>query len=229
MPLIGQSDIEPLEKRLTRTLEGPVNVDVFIEPAPVIIVPDREPCFMCDETRQLMEEVAALSDHITLDVHDVTAEADLAREMSVEHVPTVVLRGATHGGVRYVGIPSGYEFATLLEDLAVASHGRTNLRDETREALRTLDAPVHIRVFVTPTCPYCPRVAKIAHDMAAESAHVTADVIEISEFPDLAERYGVQGVPKVVINDRVEFVGAQPEAAFLEALLSAVPEMASKA
>jgi glutaredoxin len=76
-------------------------------------------------------------------------------------------------------------------------------------------------VFVTPTCPYCPKVASLAHQAAVESAQVTADVVEVSEFPDLGAQYHVRGVPKVVINDTVELVGAQTEAAFVEAMLKA--------
>ena len=90
-----------------------------------------------------------------------------------------------------------------------------------REKLATLTRPVYVQVFVTPTCPYCPGVASLAHQAAIESAHVTADVIEISEFPELAAEYHVRGVPKIVINDAIELVGAQPEAAFVDAMLSA--------
>jgi glutaredoxin-like protein len=139
----------------------------------------------------------------------------------VSRVPTLVLRGAARGVVRYVGIPAGLEFATLLDDLAAVSRGTTTLGDDSRTKLATLAGPVHVQVFVTPTCPYCPKVASLAHQTAVESAHVTADVVEISEFPDLATQYHVHGVPKVVMNDTVELVGAQPEAAFVEALLEA--------
>lgn len=65
-------------------------------------------------------------------------------------------------------------------------------------------------------------MARLAHQMAIESERVRADVIEANEFPDLVRRYGVRGVPKVVINDRVEFVGALPEQYFVEHLKSAV-------
>jgi len=64
----------------------------------------------------------------------------------------------------------------------------------------------------------------LAHQLAVESSHVTGDVIEAQEFPDLARRYAVRGVPKIVINDRVEFVGAQPESQFLDYLRSAVEQ-----
>jgi len=81
--------------------------------------------------------------------------------------------------------------------------------------------PVHVQVFVTPTCPYCPKVARLAHQIAVESANVRADVVEVSEFPDLARRYRVHGVPKAVINDTIDVVGAQPESVFIEAMLRA--------
>ena len=64
--------------------------------------------------------------------------------------------------------------------------------------------------------------------MAVESEHVTADVIEAMEFPDLARRYAVRGVPKIVINDRAEFVGALPEAEYLAQIRAAVETNGSK-
>ena len=166
-------------------------------------------------------DVASLSDQITLTVHDVRTESDLARDTGVSRVPTLVLRGAARGVVRYLGIPAGLEFGTLLEDLAAVSRGTTTLNQESRTKLASLTKPVHVQVFVTPTCPYCPEVASLAHQAAVESAHVTADVIEISEFPDLAAQYHVRGVPKIVMNDTVELVGAQPEAVFVDAMLRA--------
>ena len=89
------------------------------------------------------------------------------------------------------------------------------------EALHGLAKDVHIRVFVTPGCPFCPAAARLAHKMAVESERVTADVVEASEFPDLVRLYDVHGVPKVVVNESVEFVGAQPEARFLDLVLRA--------
>ncbi len=59
----------------------------------------------------------------------------------------------------------------------------------------------------------------MAHEMAVESEHVTADVVEIQEFPDLAKRYNVTGVPKIVLNDQMELLGSQPESTLLAAVL----------
>jgi predicted DsbA family dithiol-disulfide isomerase len=77
-------------------------------------------------------------------------------------------------------------------------------------------------VFVTPTCPWCPTLAGLAHRMAMEFDNVRADIIEANEFPDLSGRYAVSGVPKTIINDKVEFVGAMPEAQFVAAIQQAV-------
>lgn len=221
MRFVREKEAEALRAHLDKYLAGPVTLDLFIEPKSAIVVPGRPDCELCEETRALLEDVASLSDQIRLTVHDVRTESDLARERGVSRVPTLVLRGAARGVVRYVGIPTGLEFGTLLEDLAAVSRGATTLGAESRAKLATLSKPVHVQVFVTPTCPYCPGVASLAHQAAVESANVTADVIEISEFPDLAARYHVRGVPKIVMNDTMELVGAQPEAAFVDAMLEA--------
>jgi glutaredoxin-like protein len=221
MRFISEGEAEALRAHFDKKLQGPVTIDLFIQPKSAIVLPGRPECELCEETRALLEDVASLSDQITLTVHDVRTETDLARETGVSHVPTLVLRGAARGVVRYLGIPAGLEFGTLLEDLAAVSGGTTTLGNESRTKLGTLAKPVHVQVFVTPTCPYCPKVASLAHQAAVETAKITADVIEISEFPDLAARYDVLGVPKVVMNDAVELVGAQPEAAFMDAVLKA--------
>jgi glutaredoxin-like protein len=221
MRFIPETEAAALRAHLDKELEGPVSLDLFIEPKSAMVVPGRPDCELCEETRDLLEDVASLSDQITLTVHDVHTESDLARDTGVSRVPTLVLRGAARGVIRYLGIPAGLEFGTLLEDFAAVSRGTTMLTQESRTKLASLTKPVHVQVFVTPTCPYCPKVASLAHQAAVESGHVTADVVEISEFPDLAAQYHVRGVPKIVINDTVELVGAQPEAAFVDAMLSA--------
>jgi glutaredoxin-like protein len=221
MRFISGTEAGALRAHLDKALEGPVTLDLFIESKSAIVVPGQPECELCEQTRELLEDVASLSDRITLSVHDVRTEADLARETGVRRVPTLVLRGAARGVVRYLGIPAGLEFGTLLEDLGAVSRGTTTLNQESRAKLASLTKPVHVQVFVTPTCPYCPQVASLAHQAAVESGHVTADVVEISEFPDLAAQYQVRGVPKIVMNDTVELVGAQPEAAFVDAMLRA--------
>lgn len=215
MSLIPEREAGQLREHLEQRLANPVVVDLFVRAG------GADACETCPETKQLLEELAALSERITLRVHDVDAEPGLAREQGVTDVPALLLAGDRHARVRFLGIPSGYEFATLLEGLAALSRGDAGLTPGSLEALGALAHDVQVRVFVTPTCPYCPGVAHLAHRMAMASPHVTAEVVEVSEFPELAERYRVQGVPKLVLNERIELLGAQPESALLAAVLRA--------
>jgi len=139
-----------------------------------------------------------------------------------EAARSVELSAVTGANVRFLGLPAGYEFTTLLADVVDVSKGATDLAPETLDVVRAIDQPVHIQVFVTPACPYCPRAARLAHQMAMENRLIVADVIEADEFPELSQRYAVRSVPKTIINNRVEFVGALPEAKVLEALSRAI-------
>jgi predicted DsbA family dithiol-disulfide isomerase len=87
-----------------------------------------------------------------------------------------------------------------------------------------LKAPIHIQVYVTPTCPYCPRAVVLAHKLALLSENVRADMIEAIEFPHLANKHAVMGVPKSVINETYYVEGAVPEKSFVDKLLKALGE-----
>jgi glutaredoxin-like protein len=223
MTFIPEKEAGELKAHLESHLTGPVTMDLFVRPLTGLWIPGRRQCETCEDAVKLLGEVASLSDKITLRIHDVSVEPEAAAAAGLDEdeVPAVVLEGAADGRARFLGIPTGLEFGTLLRRLMDVARGDTSLAPATKEALGALAKDVHIRVFVTPSCPFCPRAAVIAHQMAVESARVTADVVEATEFPELAERYHVHGVPKVVVNETVEFVGAQPEARFLDHVLRA--------
>jgi glutaredoxin-like protein len=101
------------------------------------------------------------------------------------------------------------------------SKRKTDLSDTTKEKLREIKTPIHIQVFVTLTCPHCPFAATTAHKFAMENDLIKADVINAGEFPQLAMKYAVMGIPKTVINEKIEFVGAVPEEVFLQYVLLA--------
>jgi glutaredoxin-like protein len=104
----------------------------------------------------------------------------------------------------------------------MVSGGESGLSQETKETVAGINTPVHIQVFVTPTCPYCPGAVRLAHQLALESDLITADMVEAIEFPHLANKYDVMGVPRTVINEDVHIEGAAPEPMLLEQLLHAV-------
>lgn len=217
--IISDGDRKLVEEKLAQEMEGDVRL-VFFTRKSKVLVPGQE-CLYCEATEQLLTEIADLSGKIRLETHDPQKEPEIAAAYGIDKVPAVALVGARDYGIRFYGIPSGYEFGSLLEAIIDVSRGRTKLKQETREALATLEKDVEIQVFVTPTCPYCPRAARVAQQMAIESDRVRGIVIEANEFPDLSQKYGVYGVPKVVINEETEFEGAMPEGAFLNYVLEA--------
>ncbi len=113
-------------------------------------------CQYCTETRDLAEEIAALSDRITLEVRDFVADEALAKRHGVDKIPAIVLfgNGAAEPcdyGIRFYGIPAGYEFNTLIEDLRMVASGDPKLGADATRFLATLKRPVHMQVYVTPT------------------------------------------------------------------------------
>jgi glutaredoxin-like protein len=150
MSLISDEDRTYLVDYFAREVKSQVKVVYFTQHASKLAVPSQE-CLYCKETRELLEEVSALSDQIQLETHDFVAEGELAAQYGVDKIPAAVLTGAAKGKVRFFGIPSGYEFASLIEGIADVSKGTTDLSAATKAQLAKLEKDVHIQVFVTPT------------------------------------------------------------------------------
>ncbi len=216
MPLLKESDRKTLKEEFEKTLKGDVKLVVFTSGASA--------CRYCRETVMICEEIAELSDKITVEKYDISTDAEAAREWGVENAPTILVMagdGTYRGRIRFTGIPSGYEFISLVEDIKMVSSRDPGLKPSTVEALKEIEVPIHIRVFVTPTCPYCPRAVTMAHKFAMASERITGEMVEAIEFPEMANRWNVMSVPHVVINEDVQFVGALPEEEYLKEVLKA--------
>jgi glutaredoxin-like protein len=179
-------------------------------------------CDYCAETRQLVEEVAGLSDQLTVEVYNFITDKEMAEELGVDKIPAIAVIGAEDYGVRFYGIPSGYEFISLLHAIRMVAAGKPELSEEGMQTLTEITEPVHMQVFVTPTCPHCPTSVVLAHQMAIASPVMRADMVEATEFPHLAIKYRVMGVPRTVINETVHIEGAVPEPMVLEKLQEAL-------
>jgi glutaredoxin-like protein len=191
----------------------------LVDPVKIIIFTQEIECRYCSDTKKLAQEIGALNDKINVEVYDFVADAAKAKEYGIDKIPALAIIGKKDYGVRIYGIPFGYELQTLIEAVVNVSKGKTDISDKTRQILMDVKSPVHIQVFVTLTCPHCPAAAAVAHKLAIESEMVRADAIESSEFPVLAMKYNVIGVPKIIINETVEFVGAFNEDLFAEHVL----------
>lgn len=200
------------------------------EPVEVIFFgsAEKKECEYCGETEQLLKEVTELSDLLELKTLDIRADGEVAARYKIDSAPGFVLLGREDGrqldfGIRYKGIPAGHEFTSLINDLMLVSQRDSNLSETTREFLHGLKEPVSLQVFVTPTCPYCPRSVILAHQMALESPMVEAEMIESLEFPALADEYHVSGVPHTTINGTAgSIVGAVPEDLLVEEIKKAL-------
>lgn len=212
MSVLSESHMKQLKADLSEKLLNPVKVVVFTQELE---------CDYCREAREIAQDLSSLSDKIKVEVFDLLKDKQKASELGVDKVPATVIVGAKGEKATFYGIPAGYEFSTLIKDIVQISRGQTELSQETRKALSSVKRPVHIQVFATPTCPYCPGAVSLAHQFAMENPNIKADMIEISEFPQLAIKYNVMGVPKTVINETVELVGLQPEEELLRRVSTA--------
>ena len=209
MSLLKEEDKKYLKREFEKILRDRVKILLFSS--------EDEHCKYCKDAKQLLQEVADLSDKIELEIHDVNGKR--ASEIGIELAPTVIITdsgGEIGPRVRFTGIPSGYEFTTLVKDIMYVSTKQLEITDATIQKLQNVKNRLKIEVFVTPTCPYCPKAVLIAHQFAMVSEKIESEMIESLEFPSLADRWGVMGVPHTVIKnlDRgnvVQFVGTYPE------------------
>jgi len=151
MGMIPERDQQTIRQHLNDNMTGDVEIVMFTERPFLIIVPGRESCETCEDTRKLLEEVSALSDKVKLSVHELASAREQADALGIDRVPAFVLKGAAKGSVRFFGIPSGYEFSALIGDLVDTSKGETDLSDDTRSFLDSLTENINIKVFTTPS------------------------------------------------------------------------------
>ncbi|NLP05227.1 glutaredoxin [Candidatus Fermentibacteria bacterium] len=216
MALLSAADAEQVRK-LFSTMTSDVHLRLYTQ---------RLNCDTCLEAERILSELSEQSDRLKVEVLNALTDAGRREADGVENVPALIVGDGSHGRIRFYGTPSGYEFSTLLTVITDAGTPGDRLEKPALDFLSSLAEDLLIRVFVTPTCPYCPRAAVTAARMAAASPRVRAEIIEANEFPDLSRRFRVQGVPRTVVNDLIYLEGALPEAAFARGLGLALPLLA---
>jgi alkyl hydroperoxide reductase subunit AhpF len=153
VPFLSAADAAKVQTFFSDHLQDPVTIELFTEKKSMLYIPGRRECEYCAETEELLSEVAGLSDKVTLVVNDMKASPDtaVAEGIAEDMLPAFLLKGAGRGKLRFFGIPAGYEFSSLVQDVVDASTGVTQLTQGTKDELARLENDVHIRVFVTPT------------------------------------------------------------------------------
>ena len=155
MALLSAKDAETIKRRFESDLVNPVEILLFTQKPSKLVVPGRQECLYCKETQELLEELVSLNSLLTLKVFDETDEiSHRLYRVGMNEWPVIILHapGDTEKlGVRFYGIPSGYEFGTLLEGLVDISKSTSRLSTASKDLAARIDKPIHLKVFVTPT------------------------------------------------------------------------------
>jgi glutaredoxin-like protein len=168
-------------------------------------------CESCAAARQLLDQIAELSQNITLEKLNLVLDKDKAAQHGIDRVPAIVISAPGTDRIRFYGAPVGSELMSFAVAIRMTGTGETGLSERSRERLKAVSKAVDVKVFFTPTCVYCPQMITLANGMAVESPLVRTTAIDATQYPDLVRRYNVNGVPKTVINDSVGIVGVASE------------------
>lgn len=178
-------------------------------------------CETCLQTRQILDELPPLSDRITIEEVNFLLDRERAASFGIDRVPAIAVLGQSEdgserdSGIRFLGTPAGYEFISVIRAILLVGGGPSQLSEASRARVAAVAAPMNVHVFTTPTCPHCPKAVILAHEMAWANPKITAFAVEATEFPDLARKYRVTGVPKTVVEGGAEILGAIPEEDFI--------------
>ena len=181
-------------------------------------------CDTCTPTRQLLEQLAELSPYVTVEAFNLVLEKDRAAQYGIDRVPAIVVCSPGRDRIRFYGAPFGHELMSLLEAIRLTASGESGLSEDSRARMAAMKKPVHLQVFFTPSCSFCPQMVNLANRLAIERSQITATAIDATQYPDLVRRYNVNGVPKTIINDALEIVGAASEKEVVEAVVQLAAE-----
>lgn len=215
MPLLSEKDITYIKDTFGKKLISDVELTLFID--------KEDECDYCQKTAQLMRELSAISPKIKLEIGNIAGERAKARSLGIDKAPGLLISTKEKKmHVCYFGIPAGYQFSALLDDIIDISNGKTRLALSTVEKLKKVKKPIEISVFVSISEELCAGAVRIAHQFAMENENIWAGMVDAEKFTELAIHNSVTKVPKVVINGIVNFEEPLPESEFLEYVLSVV-------
>ncbi len=216
MSLISDENRKIILKEFEEHLKDQVELKVYVD--------DDEKCQFCGPTVEIAKELSALDSRIKLSIITRNPQEKESESADIVRFPTLIVSDGKELGnrVRYSGIPSGYEFSSLFEDIKAVSSGIIQIPEGVKEKIQSINKPVDIKVYVTPTCPYCPRAVGTAHKFAMLNSNITGEMIEATEFPKEAQEAGVSSVPHIVVNGDASFIGARPDADFAEFILDTI-------
>ncbi|OIP48625.1 MAG: pyridine nucleotide-disulfide oxidoreductase [Deltaproteobacteria bacterium CG_4_10_14_3_um_filter_60_8] len=183
---------------------------------PLLLFTDPAQASFTTTARQVLGYVAGLSPKITLQEYGL--DHTLAQKWRIDRTPAMLF-DPEHCHIRWFGVPMGEEGRVLVELLLMLGSRVSGISESSRQVLDQLDTPRQIKLFISPTCPYCPQQAVNAIKAAtARPDLVSLEIIDIQIHQELAESYGVHSVPQALANEKLIAMGAQSEELFMASL-----------
>lgn len=212
---LSEEDAKKQLRHFFEEMPHPIPLVLFCEPA-------GKNAPFAEGARQVIRAVRELTDKVSL--REYTLDHALAKEWGISRSPTLVFAQEAFK-IRWLGAPLGHEVQTFMEALSIIGYQEPGLSKEALKILAKLDSPRALKVFVSPTCPYCPQVA--ANGVRAAVARpdlISLEIIDILANPDLADQYAAQSVPQAFANEKLIGLGAQPEELFVASLVALEPQ-----
>ena len=216
-PVIPREQRPAIAKYLSERLAGPVAIETWTQRESALVRTDRDPCMFCEPVSSATRQLASLHPLISLTPYDIDKHAGRAAEAGIERPPVTVLRGRNGREIRFTGLWSGLLFTAFMDALVYVGAGVAPINPETREALHELEEELRLELLIAPYDPYSAYTLRVAAAFAVEARRVRLEVIEISEFPRLAQARMVSEIPVLLVNGR-RFTGAWDENDLIEQL-----------
>ena len=171
----------------------------------------KDSCQYCSIIKQLYEELSNESDKLEVEEYYFEDNIEYFKQKyNVKTAPAVILQGVNKGKIKFYGIPSGMEFPSFIETIVRISRGETDLPRSIEKEVRKIDKYVNIQIFVTSSCPYCPKMVSTTYMFAMLNENIDSEAWESIEFSDITAKYSVSAVPKIIINEEVSWEGLVP-------------------
>jgi glutaredoxin-like protein len=202
-------DLEVVENKF-RALQNDVKLIFFTR---------ETDCPHCGEIRKLLQSLASITHKIEFDSYNFAINQEKDHEYGIFTVPALAIIGEKDYGIRYYGYPRGTEVNDFLDDIIYVSKGESTLKPQTAMKVALFTKPTQLKIFISPNCPYSLPVARLALKLAIASDGIHIDIIHADEFLELAEKYGVRGIPMTVVNEKKSFYGALDEEEYVNQIL----------
>ncbi|MCK4853463.1 MAG: thioredoxin family protein [Bacteroidales bacterium] len=213
--MLGDDTLQDRSEQAQAQLAGVFDKMPYEVPLLLFTSPIKNEVFS-QAARQVIRALRELTPKITLLEYDLSHK--IAQKWKVKHTPTLLFDPERYN-VRWLGAPMGEEGRTFVEALIMMGYKKTNLSEESLKVLGKIQSPRNIKIFVSPTCPYCPQQAVNALKVAIEKPElVSLEIIDIQVNPEIADQYSAQSVPQAFANEKLIAQGAQTEELFMLSL-----------